>query len=167
MQKAEKRITSDAAFKGHGTDSKLAAAQSLQRVGKARATPMVQPFATPGLKAPERIVARALLVGDRIDTVGLECSDMISTTPLALRLGPAKFVALYRFGVAVFVGLTAVEEQSFLDQMTGELSASETARTRKRRRLRFCREYDDRVPPGARSRCRTFPPRAFLWLPRP
>ncbi|MGH6817934.1 MAG: hypothetical protein ACREC1_04075 [Methylovirgula sp.] len=37
---------------------------------------------------PEKIVARALLAGDRIDAAGLERGDMIATVPLALRLGP-------------------------------------------------------------------------------
>jgi hypothetical protein len=31
------------------------------------------------------VVARALLVGERIDTAGLERRDAISTTPLAMR----------------------------------------------------------------------------------
>jgi len=53
-----------------------------------------------------RIVARALLVGDRIDTAGLERPDTLSQAPLAYRAGNAGMVALFRFGVAVTVGLS-------------------------------------------------------------
>ena len=37
--------------------------------------------------APKRLTARALLVGDRIDTAGLERPDMISSLPLSFRAG--------------------------------------------------------------------------------
>ena len=33
------------------------------------------------------ITARALLLGDRIDTIGLERNDVLSTQPLAFRTG--------------------------------------------------------------------------------
>ena len=36
---------------------------------------------------PTRLTARALIVGDRIDTAGLERPDMISLLPLAFRVG--------------------------------------------------------------------------------
>ena len=55
--------------------------------------------------APRRLTARALLVGDRIDTAGLERPDMISSLPLAFHAGANGMVALFRFGVAVMVGL--------------------------------------------------------------
>jgi uncharacterized Rmd1/YagE family protein len=109
---------------------------------------MAQPSAIPGLKAGERIIARALLVGDRIDTVGLERSDMISTTPLALRLGPAKFAALYRFGVAVFVGLTAVEEETFLEQIDGRIVGKRDRKNEETATLEILPQYEDRVLPG-------------------
>ncbi len=58
---------------------------------------------TPSLK----IHARALLLGDRIDTAGLERADLVSTAPLAFHSGSAGFVVLFRFGVAVLFGLLA------------------------------------------------------------
>ena len=57
-----------------------------------------------------RLTARALLLGERIDTAGLERSDVISTTPLAFRIGAQGYAVLFRFGVAVLVGLSPVEE---------------------------------------------------------
>src|ERR1700731_4053894 len=70
--------------------------------------------ASPGVA---RVTARALLLGDRIDTAGLERSDMISATPLAFHAGTNGFVALYRFGVAVMIGLSPLEEDDVLGQV--------------------------------------------------
>ena len=66
--------------------------------------------------APTRLTARALIVGERIDTAGLERPDMISSLPLAFRVGERGMAALFRFGVAVMVGLTPLEEEDLLDE---------------------------------------------------
>jgi len=58
------------------------------------------------ITTPTRLTARALIVGERIDTAGLERPDMVSSLPLAFRVGERGMVALFRFGVAVMVGLT-------------------------------------------------------------
>src|ERR1700687_4427946 len=57
-----------------------------------------------------RLTARALLLGERIDTAGLERSDLISTTPLAFRVGSSGYAVLFRYGVAVLIGLSPIEE---------------------------------------------------------
>ena len=59
-----------------------------------------------------RITFRALLLGDRIETAGLERSDVLSTLPLAFRAGQRGVVALFRYGVAVMVGMSPLEEES-------------------------------------------------------
>jgi uncharacterized Rmd1/YagE family protein len=64
--------------------------------------------------APVRCTARALLLGERIDTAGLERSDVISTSPLAFRVGAAGFAVLFRYGVVVLVGLSPIEEDEVL-----------------------------------------------------
>ncbi|MGB2729777.1 MAG: RMD1 family protein [Methylovirgula sp.] len=97
---------------------------------------------------PDRIMARALLVGDRIDAAGLEGGEMVATTPLALRLGPAKFVALYRFGVAVFVGLTAAEEQNFLERIAARVAGARDRKNDEIAVLEILPGVEDRVPPG-------------------
>jgi uncharacterized Rmd1/YagE family protein len=53
---------------------------------------------------------RALLLGERIDTRGLERDDTIATNPLTLRIGRDGMAFLFRYGVAVFAGLSAIEE---------------------------------------------------------
>ncbi len=101
-----------------------------------------------GAKPAERIVARALLVGDRIDAAGLERGDMIATIPFATRLAPAKFIAFYRFGVVVFAGLSAAEETSFLEKIAGRISGKPEGKHEETAVLEIRPDYEDRVPPG-------------------
>src|SRR5262249_22033789 len=77
--------------------------------------PWVSPMPDPSVSGhqpatPLGLPARALLVGERIDTAGLERSDVISTTPLAFRVGPSGYCVLFRYGVIVLVGLSPLEE---------------------------------------------------------
>jgi hypothetical protein len=62
----------------------------------------------------QRITVRALLLGDRIETAGLERSDVLSTLPLAFRAGTKGIVALFRYGVAVLVGMSPLEEDEVI-----------------------------------------------------
>ncbi len=70
--------------------------------------------AAPVVPVAGRVRARALLLGDRIDTAGLERSDLVSTAPLAFHVGVAGFAVLYKFGVAVLFGLSPIEEDEIL-----------------------------------------------------
>src|SRR6202051_499778 len=57
-----------------------------------------------------RCTARALHLGERIDTAGLERSDVISTAPLAFRVGAGGYAVVFRYGVVVLLGLSPIEE---------------------------------------------------------
>ena len=57
-----------------------------------------------------RVTVRALLLGDRIDTVGLERPDILSTMPLAFRVEGHAFVVIFRYGVVVLFGMTPLQE---------------------------------------------------------
>jgi uncharacterized Rmd1/YagE family protein len=57
---------------------------------------------------------RALLLSDRIDTSNLEHDGVVSTAPLTFKYGNGGFVTLFRYGVAVLMGLTAAEEEQIL-----------------------------------------------------
>jgi uncharacterized Rmd1/YagE family protein len=95
-----------------------------------------------------RITARALLLGDRLDIGGLERSDTISTVPLAFRAGQEGFVALFRFGVAVLVGLSPLEEdeviRSLRQRITGEFSRHEEETAV----IELSPDKEDQIPPG-------------------
>ncbi len=99
-------------------------------------------------QGPRRVTARALLLGDRIDTAGLERSDMISATPLAFHAGTNGFVALYRFGVAVMIGLSPLEEDDVLGQVKLRVSGPHEHIDDESAILEISSEFDDKVPPG-------------------
>jgi uncharacterized Rmd1/YagE family protein len=69
----------------------------------------------------QRITVRALLLGDRIETAGLERSDVLSTMPLAFRAGEKGIVALFRYGVAVLVGMSPLEEDEVIRRLDGRI----------------------------------------------
>ncbi len=105
----------------------------------------------PALHAPQspvRVRARALLLGDRIDPAGLERSDMISATPLAFHVGTNGFVALYRYGVAVMVGLSPLEEDEVLNQVKLRVSGPHEHIDDETAILEISPEHDDKIPPG-------------------
>ena len=87
---------------------------------------------TPAPPSPHRVTARALALGARLDAAGLERPDTISVNPLAFSVGTSGFVALYRFGVAVLVGLTPVEEDAFVRQSARGCRASANGSTTSR-----------------------------------
>jgi len=58
----------------------------------------------------------ALQIGDRINTAGFE-GEVLSNTPLALRVGPSGLAVVFRYGVVVFIALTADEEGEFLERL--------------------------------------------------
>jgi uncharacterized Rmd1/YagE family protein len=57
---------------------------------------------------------RALLLSDRIDTSNLEHDHVVSTAPLTYKFGKDGHVTLFRYGVAVLMGLTGPEENEVL-----------------------------------------------------
>lgn len=78
--------------------------------------------------SPPILTARALVVGERIDTSGLERRDAISATPLAFAVGSG-LVVVFRYGVVVTVGLNSIAEdevlRGILPRVQGQLSERE------------------------------------------
>lgn len=74
-------------------------------------TGMFDPATPQAAGAP--LSARALLLGERIDTAGLERRDAVSTTPLALR-ADGGLVVVFRYGVVVTIGLDPITEDNVL-----------------------------------------------------
>lgn len=58
---------------------------------------------------------RAMLLGLRIDTKGLEHPDTIGLSPLTLRVGRRGVAFAFRFGVVVFAGVAPADEGPVLD----------------------------------------------------
>ncbi len=110
----------------------------------------------------KRLTARALLVGDRIDTSGLERPDVISTAPLAFRAGAEGMVALFRFGVAVMVGLTPLEEEDLLKQLKSRVSGLRARADDETAILEIKPDSDAPAEDGAAIQIKSFSPQRFL-----
>jgi len=71
----------------------------------------------------QKLTARALMLGERLDTAGLERADLVSAAPLAFHTGQAGFVVLYKFGVAVLFGLSPLEEDEVLARLDARVTS--------------------------------------------
>ena len=111
------------------------------------------------------LTIKALLLGDRLDTSGLERKDMIAATPFAFRIGQNGFAALFRYGAVVFSGLSAEEEaallESLLPRITGALMVyeEETAQI-----ALLSDDQNDQVPPGGPIHLRALEPERVLVI---
>jgi uncharacterized Rmd1/YagE family protein len=118
--------------------------------------------APPASQAIKRVTARALLLGDRIDGAGLERSDMISATPLAFQVGANGFVVLYRFGVAVMVGLSPLEEDDVLKQVELRVTGPHAHVDDETAILEIAPEHDDKISAGGAVEMKDLAPQRLL-----
>ena len=95
-----------------------------------------------------RITARALLIGDRLDISGLERSDVLSTNPLAFRVGQDGFVALFRYGVAVLIGLSPLEEDDVIRSLRQRIVGEFARHEEETAIIEISPDKDDQIPPG-------------------
>ena len=109
-----------------------------------------------------RMTARALLVGDRIDTAGLERPDTLSQAPLAYRTGAAGMVALFRFGVAVMVGLSPLEEEDLLAQLRTRVTGPRARADDETATLQVAPDGDEPVEAGGPIHIKNLSPERFL-----
>jgi len=94
-----------------------------------------------------RITARALLLGDRIETAGLERSDVLSTVPMAFRAGESGIVALFRYGVAVLVGMSPLEEEGVIRSLDGRIVSPIKVREEESVQIAVAPDKEDQFTP--------------------
>jgi required for meiotic nuclear division protein 1 len=70
----------------------------------------------PTQAAATQTSVHAMQIGDRINTAAFE-GEVLSNTPLALRVGKSGLAVVFRYGVVVFIALTADEEGEFLERL--------------------------------------------------
>lgn len=90
--------------------------------------PMTATPSGPSASGASILSARALVLGERIDTAGLERRDALSTAPLSFRIDDGLAV-VFRYGVVVMIGLAAETEaealRDILPRVQGLLSERE------------------------------------------
>lgn len=106
--------------------------------------------------------ARAILLGDRIDTSGLERSDMLSSAPLAFRHGPEGYVAIFRYGIVVLIGLSPLEEDEFLRALKPRIYNPYAALEDESAVIEVTPDKDDHIPPGGRIGLKSLAPERLL-----
>ena len=72
--------------------------------------------AGPTLPTLSTLSAKALVLGERIDTAGLERRDAISTAPLSFPAGNG-LIVVFRYGVVVLISLDAQTEDDALERI--------------------------------------------------
>jgi uncharacterized Rmd1/YagE family protein len=111
-----------------------------------------------------RLTAHVLLVGERLDTAGLEHSDVISKTPLAFRIGDGGYAVLFRYGVVVLIGLTPIAEDEVLrglrPRIHGPLQNVDTETAT----IEFVPDGEDQVLPGGPISIRELDPPRLLVI---
>jgi uncharacterized Rmd1/YagE family protein len=100
------------------------------------------------LSPGDRVTARALLIGDRLDIAGLERGDALSTAPLSFRAGANGIVTLFRYGVVVLIGLTPIEEDEVIRGLAPRISGEFKRREEESAVIELSVERDEQIPPG-------------------
>ncbi|MGB7691052.1 MAG: RMD1 family protein [Pseudolabrys sp.] len=95
-----------------------------------------------------QVTVRALLLGDRIDTTGLERRDVISTTPLAFRVEGGSYLVLFRYGVAVLFGMSPVQEEEIIRSLDGRIIRRLAKREEESAQIEVAPEKDEQITPN-------------------
>jgi len=96
----------------------------------------------------KRITVRALLLGDRIDSQGLERDDVLATMPLTFRVGADGIVALFRFGVAVTFGMSPIEEDEIIQRLDARIRGKLAAREEESAQIEIVSGEDEQITPS-------------------
>ena len=103
----------------------------------------------------QQLTAHALLIGDRINTAGFE-GQVLSSTPLALRVGSSGMAVVFRYGVVVFIGLTADEEAEFLERLQARPFGKITPHEEEWAKIQIAKEAEEPIPVGGPILVREF-----------
>ena len=103
-----------------------------------------------------RIIVRALLLGERIDTQGLEREDVLAKIPLTFRVGAEGIVALFRFGVAVLFGMSPIEEDEVIRKLDGRIKGQFAVREEEAAQIEIVPGEDEQITPTGSITLRKF-----------
>jgi len=97
--------------------------------------------------SPGQVTAHALQTGDRINTVGFE-GQVLANAPLALLVGSSGLAVVFRYGVVVFIGLTADEEAEFLERLQPRTFGKIVPYEDEWAKIQVAKEGDEPIPVG-------------------
>jgi|ERR1700687_3762368 len=97
--------------------------------------------------AAQQLTAHALQIGDRINTAGFE-GQVLSSAPLAVRVGSSGLAVVFRYGVAVLIGLSAEEEADFLEKLRARTYGKITPPEEEWAKIQVAKEAEEPIPVG-------------------
>lgn len=98
-------------------------------------------------QAPTQIAVHAVQIGDRINTAGFD-GEILLSTPLAVRVGTSGLAVVFRYGVAVFLGLTADQEAQFVEQLLPRSFGRISTREEEWAKVQVAKEAEGPIPVG-------------------
>src|ERR1700716_1930289 len=108
-----------------------------------------------------QVTAHALHVGDRINTIGFE-GEALSAVPLAIRVGKTGIAVLFRYGVAVLIGLSPEEEIGFLEKLKPRIGGKLARVEEETAIVALASEAEDQVQAGGPIQLRDMLPERLL-----
>jgi uncharacterized Rmd1/YagE family protein len=99
--------------------------------------------------------AHALQIADRINTAGFE-GEVLSATPLAVRIGESGMAVVFRYGVVVFIGISAEAEANFLARLKSRLFGLISPHEEETAKVQVAREAEEAIPVGGPVLVREF-----------
>jgi uncharacterized Rmd1/YagE family protein len=115
-------------------------------------------------QASRTVTVRALLLGDRIDTAGLERNDVLSTTPLAFRTKNEGYVVLFRFGVAVLFGMSPLQEDQVIRSLDGRIIGAFARREEESTQIEIAPDKDEQITPNGAISLKALLPEHILII---
>jgi uncharacterized Rmd1/YagE family protein len=117
-----------------------------------------------GTTSSRQVTLRALLLGERIDLAGLERSDVISTIPLAFRVGQHGYAVLFRYGAVVLIGLSPVEEDELIRALQPRVTGAFARPEDESALIEIAPDGEDQIAPGGPVSLRDLSPARLLVL---
>jgi len=102
-----------------------------------------------------QLTAHALQIGDRINTAGFE-GEVLSSAPLAVKVGANGLAVLFRYGVVVFIGLSVEEETAFLERLRPRCYGGITPPEDEWAKIQVAKEGEETIPVGGPILVREF-----------
>jgi required for meiotic nuclear division protein 1 len=110
-----------------------------------------------------RVTAHAIQVGDRINTIGFE-GEALSAVPLAIRVGASGVAVLFRYGIAVLIGLSPQDESDFLEKLQPRIGGKPDRSEDETAIVVLAGETEDQVPSGGPIQLRDMSPERLLVI---
>lgn len=114
--------------------------------------------------AASRKKVRALLLGDRIDTSGLEQTDVLSTTPLTFRAGHDGMVTIFRYGVVVLFALSVLEEDEVLQRLRERIVRPIASREEESATIAISPDGEEQILPGGPIQVKAITPEHMVVI---